>query len=150
MLLPVGEWSLGSCQLRSCKNPERILPDICFSSSSQGISWAVCERSHALMTWALIWILQALWLHWQLWTNDVKAVYCTTLYSTVRLSNFDRQDAKMEAFLESTEVFSADIFLMKSYPRKPPCRHHVHGRHGHGSPVKNRRRFLKFCKNTKL
>jgi hypothetical protein len=33
---------------------------------------------------------------------------------------------------------------MKAYPRKPPCGHHVHGRHGHGSPVKNRRRFSKF------
>jgi hypothetical protein len=33
---------------------------------------------------------------------------------------------------------------MKTYPRKPPCRHHVHGSHGHGSPVKNRLRFSKF------
>jgi hypothetical protein len=39
---------------------------------------------------------------------------------------------------------------MKAYPRKPHCGHHVHGRHGHGSPVKNRRRFSKlFCKKYK-
>jgi hypothetical protein len=35
---------------------------------------------------------------------------------------------------------------MKAYPRKPPCGHHVHGRQGHGSPVKNRLRFSKFRK----
>jgi hypothetical protein len=35
----------------------------------------------------------------------------------------------------------ADIFLNESLPRKPPCRHHVHGCHGHGSAVKNRWRF---------
>ncbi len=33
---------------------------------------------------------------------------------------------------------------MKAYPLKPPCGHHFHGRHGHGSPVKNRWRFSKF------
>jgi hypothetical protein len=33
---------------------------------------------------------------------------------------------------------------MKAYPRKALCGHHVHGRHGHGSSVKNRRRFSKF------
>ncbi len=32
----------------------------------------------------------------------------------------------------------ADIILNESLPPKTPCRHHVHGRHGHGSPVKNR------------
>ncbi len=32
------------------------------------------------------------------------------------------------------------------YPRKPPCGHHVHGRHGNGSPVKNRWIFWRFCK----
>ncbi len=32
----------------------------------------------------------------------------------------------------------ADIFLNESLPRKTPCGHHVHGRHDHGSPVKNR------------
>ncbi len=26
---------------------------------------------------------------------------------------------------------------MTAYPRKPTCGHHVHGRHGHDSPVKN-------------
>jgi hypothetical protein len=31
----------------------------------------------------------------------------------------------------------ADIFLNESSPPKTPCGHHVHGRHGHGSPVKN-------------
>jgi hypothetical protein len=30
-----------------------------------------------------------------------------------------------------------------------PCGHHLHGRHGHSSPMKNRRRFSKFCKNYK-
>jgi hypothetical protein len=45
----------------------------------------------------------------------------------------------------------ADISWMKACPRKPPCGHHVHDRHGHGSPVKNRWRISKFCKkNTKL
>jgi hypothetical protein len=27
---------------------------------------------------------------------------------------------------------------MKAYRQKTPCGHHVHGRHGHGSPAKNR------------
>ncbi len=40
----------------------------------------------------------------------------------------------------------ADIFLNESLPPKTPCGHHVHGRHGHGSPVKNRWRFSKFRK----
>ncbi len=39
----------------------------------------------------------------------------------------------------------ADIFLNESLPPKTPCRHHVHGRHGHGSPV-NCWRFSKFRK----
>ncbi len=39
----------------------------------------------------------------------------------------------------------AYIFLNESLPQKPPCGHHVHGRHGHGSSMKNRWRFLKFC-----
>ncbi len=34
----------------------------------------------------------------------------------------------------------------KLTPRKPPCGHHVYGRHGQGSPVKNRWRFSKFWK----
>jgi hypothetical protein len=40
----------------------------------------------------------------------------------------------------------ADIFLNVSLPPKPHCGHHVHGRHGHGSPVKNCWRFSRFCK----
>jgi hypothetical protein len=44
----------------------------------------------------------------------------------------------------------ADIFLDECLPPKTPCGHHVYGRHGHGSPVKNRWRFSKFIKNTKL
>ncbi len=35
---------------------------------------------------------------------------------------------------------------MKAYPWKPPCGHHVHGRDGHGSPVKNCWRLSKFRK----
>ncbi len=38
----------------------------------------------------------------------------------------------------------ADMFLNESLPPKTPCGHPVHGRHGHGSPVKNRWRFSKF------
>jgi hypothetical protein len=34
-----------------------------------------------------------------------------------------------------------DMFLNESSPPKTPCRHHVHCRHGHGSPVKNPWRF---------
>ncbi len=48
----------------------------------------------------------------------------------------------------------ADMFLNESLPPKTPCGRHVHGRHGHGSPVRNRQRFSKFRKkqkkNTKL
>jgi hypothetical protein len=41
--------------------------------------------------------------------------------------------------LQSTEATPADIFLNDSLPLKNPlCGHHIHGRHGHGSPVKNR------------
>jgi hypothetical protein len=40
----------------------------------------------------------------------------------------------------------ADIFLNESLPPKTPWWHHVHGRHGHGSLVKNRWRFSKFKK----
>jgi hypothetical protein len=39
---------------------------------------------------------------------------------------------------------------MKAYPRKPPCGHDVHGRHGLVSPVKNRWRFLKFRRKKKM
>jgi hypothetical protein len=35
---------------------------------------------------------------------------------------------------------------MRTAPPKTPCGHHVHGRHGHGSPVKNRLKFSNFCK----
>ncbi len=45
---------------------------------------------------------------------------------------------------------AADMLFNESSPPKPPCGHHVHGRHGHGSPVENRLRFSKFRKNTKL
>jgi hypothetical protein len=53
----------------------------------------------------------------------------------------------MGIFLQSTEPtpLRASSY-MKAYPRKPLCGHHVHGRHGHGSPVKNHSRFSKFCK----
>jgi hypothetical protein len=37
------------------------------------------------------------------------------------------------------------MFLNESL-KKPPCGHHVHGRHGHGSPVKNRCRLSNLCK----
>ncbi len=40
----------------------------------------------------------------------------------------------------------ADIFLNENLPPKTPCGHHVHGRHGHGSAIKNRWRFSKFRK----
>ncbi len=43
----------------------------------------------------------------------------------------------------------ADIILNESLPPKSPCDHHVHGRHGHSSPVKNRWRFSKFCEKDK-
>jgi hypothetical protein len=39
--------------------------------------------------------------------------------------------------------------LNESLPPKAPCRHHVQGRHGHGSPVKNRLGFSKFRKKKK-
>jgi hypothetical protein len=35
---------------------------------------------------------------------------------------------------------------MKAYPRKPLCGHHLHGRHGHGSSVKNAEDFQSFVK----
>jgi hypothetical protein len=37
---------------------------------------------------------------------------------------------------------------MKAYPQrhKLPCGHHVHGRHGHSSPLKNHWQFSKFRK----
>ncbi len=45
----------------------------------------------------------------------------------------------------------ADIIVNESLPPKTPCGHHVHGRHGHGSSVKNRWRISNFRKkNTKL
>jgi hypothetical protein len=70
-------------------------------------------------------------------------------YDTVRWYNFVRRDPKMGAFLQSIEATPADIFLNESLPPKTPCRYHVHGHHGHGSPVKNHWRFSKFCKKGK-
>ncbi len=53
-------------------------------------------------------------------------------------------------FMKSTEATPCEHFSKwKLTPKKPPCGHHVHGRRGHGSPVKNRWR-LKFVKNMKL
>jgi hypothetical protein len=58
---------------------------------------------------------------------------------TVRWSNFDRLDTKMGVFLQSSEATPCGHVLKKKLtPRKPPCGHHVNGRHDHGSPVKNR------------
>jgi hypothetical protein len=57
---------------------------------------------------------------------------------TVRLSNLS-WDPKMGVFLQSTEATPCGHFLKwKLTPKKPPCGHHVHGRLGHGYPVKNR------------
>jgi hypothetical protein len=39
---------------------------------------------------------------------------------------------------------------MKDYPRKPPCGHHVHGRHGHGSLVKIVEDFQSFVNTLTL
>jgi hypothetical protein len=39
-----------------------------------------------------------------------------------------------------------DIFLNQSLPPKTLCEHHVHGRHGHGSPVKIVEDFQSFEK----
>ncbi len=53
----------------------------------------------------------------------------------------------MGIFLRSTEATPCEHLLKwQLTPRKPPCGHRVHDRHGHGSPVKNRWRFSKFCK----
>jgi hypothetical protein len=43
----------------------------------------------------------------------------------------------------------ADIFLNENVSPKTPCRHHVHGRHGHGNPLKDCWRFSRFCKKYK-
>jgi hypothetical protein len=67
------------------------------------------------------------------------------LICTVRWSTFDRRDPKIGGFLQSTEATPCG-HVMKAYPRKPLCGHHVHDRHGHGFPVKNRWRFSKFSK----
>ncbi len=54
---------------------------------------------------------------------------------------------KMGVFLQSTEATPfGHLLKWKLTPENPPCRHHVHDRHGHGSPVKYRWRFSKFCK----
>ncbi len=62
------------------------------------------------------------------------------------------QKFSCRVFLRSTEATPCGHLLKwKLIPRKTPCGHHVHGRHGHGSPVKNRWSYSKFCrKNTKL
>jgi hypothetical protein len=52
----------------------------------------------------------------------------------------------MGIFFQSTKATPADIFINESLPPKTPCGHHVHGRHGHGSHVKNGGRFTKFRK----
>ncbi len=66
---------------------------------------------------------------------------------TLRWSNFDPRDPKMGVFLQSTEATPCGHLLKWKLtpckPWKPPCGHHVHGRHGRGSPVKNRWRFSK-------
>ncbi len=58
----------------------------------------------------------------------------------------------MGVFLQSTEATPCGHLLKwKPTPENPHAGHNVHGRHGHGSPVKTRWRFSKFCKkNTKL
>jgi hypothetical protein len=63
--------------------------------------------------------------------------------------DFDYRDPKMGVFLQSEEATPCGHLLTWTLT---PCGHHVHG---HGSPVKNRWRFSKFCKkkkkkNTKL
>jgi hypothetical protein len=67
---------------------------------------------------------------------------------TVRWSNFDLRDPKWGFSCKVQRRPPADILLNESLPPNPPLprRHHVQGRHGHGSPVKNRWRFLKFRK----
>jgi hypothetical protein len=67
-------------------------------------------------------------------------------YSTVRLSNFDLGTHKWGFSCKVQRQPPADIPSNESLPQKTPSGHHVHGRHGHGSPVKNRWRFSKFCK----
>jgi hypothetical protein len=66
------------------------------------------------------------------------SVYVCDTASTVRWSNFDRRDPKMGVFLGSTEATTCGHLLNESLPPKTPCGHHVYGRHGHGSSVKNR------------
>ncbi len=51
----------------------------------------------------------------------------------------------MGVFLLSTEATPRGHLEWKLTP-KTPCGHHVHGRHGHVSPVKSRWRFSKFRK----
>ncbi len=49
----------------------------------------------------------------------------------------------MGVFLQSTEATPCG-YLLEWKSQKPPAGHHVHDRHRHGSPVKNRWRFSKF------
>ncbi len=57
---------------------------------------------------------------------------------TVWWSNFDRWDPMWGYSCKVQRQPPADIFLTESLPPKTPCKHHVHGRHGHGSAVTNR------------
>jgi hypothetical protein len=52
----------------------------------------------------------------------------------------------MGIFLQSTEATSCGHHLKRKLTPKNPCGHHVHFRHIHGSPMKNRWRFSKFNK----
>jgi hypothetical protein len=52
----------------------------------------------------------------------------------------------MGVFLQSTEATRCGHILKWKLIPKTPCRHHVHGRHGHGSLLKNRWKLSKFCK----
>jgi hypothetical protein len=95
-------------------------------------------RYTVLTSQSIKWISQ--------WVVKCLATKNSTL-STVRWSNFKHRDPIVGVFLrwEVQRRPHADLFLNESLPPKTLCGHHVHGRHGHGSPVKNRWRFSKFC-----
>ncbi len=57
--------------------------------------------------------------------------------TTVRFSNFDHWDVKMGVFLQVQRRHPVDIFFNESLPPKTACGHNVHGRRGHGSPMKD-------------
>ncbi len=53
----------------------------------------------------------------------------------------------MKVFLLSVEATPwGHLLKWKLTPQKHPCGHHVHGRHGHRSPVKIVEDFESFCK----